>query len=76
MIIRIGVGDVAKEIQLEMGEDTDLSSLKSNIDNAISSSEGILWLTDKDGREIGVPASKITFIEIGSQAAPKIGFGA
>ena len=48
----------------------------TNIDNAISSSEGILWLTDKDGREIGVPASKITFIDIGSQAAPKIGFGA
>ena len=49
MIIRIGVGDVAKEIQLEMGEDTDLSSLKSNIDNAISSSEGILWQLIKMG---------------------------
>ena len=76
MIIRIGVGDVAKEIQLEMGEDTDLSSLKSNIDNAISSSEGILWLSDKAGREIGVPDSKITVSDICSQEAPKIGFGA
>ena len=76
MIIRIGVGDAGKEIQLEMAEDTELSVLKSQIDNALEASSGTLWLTDKDGREVGVPASRITFIDIGSQSAPKIGFGA
>ena len=63
-------------IQLEMAEDTELSVLKSQIDNALEASSGTLWLTDKDGREVGVPASRITFIDIGSQSAPKIGFGA
>lgn len=76
MIIRIGVGDPAKEIQLEMEADVDLPALKLQIDNAIESSSGTLWLSDKDGREVGVPAAKITFIDIGSQSAPKIGFGA
>ena len=76
MIIRIGVGEAGKEIQLEMSEDTELSVLKSQIDNALEASSGTLWLTDKDGREVGVPASRITFIDIGSQSAPKIGFGA
>ena len=76
MIIRIGVGDTAKEVQLEMEEGTDLPALKSHIDNVIESSSGTLWLSDKDGREVGVPAAKITFIDIGSQSAPKIGFGA
>ena len=76
MIIRIGVGEAGKEIQLEMAEDTELSALKLQIDNALEASTGTLWLTDKDGREGGVPAPKITFIDIGSQSTPKIGFGA
>ena len=76
MIIRIGVGEAGKEIQLEMAEDIELPTLKSQIDDALEASTGTLWLTDKDGREVGVPASKITFIDIGSQSAPKIGFGA
>ena len=76
MIIRIGVGEAGKEIQLEMAEDTELSALKLQIDNALEGSTATLWMTDKEGREVGVPASKITFIDIGSQSAPKIGFGA
>ena len=76
MIVRIGVGDIAKEIQLEMSDDTDLEGLKSRIEAALESGENIIWLADKDGREVGIPLGKITFIDIGSQAAPKIGFGA
>jgi len=76
MIVRIGVGDIAKEIQLEMSDDTDLEGLKSQIEAALGSEKSILWLADKDGREVGIPLGKITFIDIGSQAAPKIGFGA
>ena len=76
MIIRIGVGEAGKEIQLEMAEDTELSALKLQIDNALEASTATLWLTDKDGREVGVPSSKITFIDIGSQSTTKIGFGA
>ncbi|MEC7845051.1 MAG: DUF3107 domain-containing protein [Actinomycetota bacterium] len=76
MIVRIGVGDIAKEIQLEMSDDTDLEGLKSRIEAALESGENIFWLADKDGREVGIPLGKITFIDIGSQAAPKIGFGA
>ncbi|HJM99707.1 MAG TPA: DUF3107 family protein [Acidimicrobiales bacterium] len=76
MIVRIGVGDIAKEIQLEMSDDTDLEGLKSQIEAALESEESIIWLADKDGREVGIPLGKVTFIDIGSQAAPKIGFGA
>ena len=76
MIIRIGVGEAGNEIQLEMAEDTELSALKLQIDNALEASTATLWLTDKDGREVGVPSAKITFIDIGSQSTPKIGFGA
>ena len=76
MIVRIGVGDIAKEIQLEMSDDTDLEKLKSQLEGDLESQKSVTWLYDKDGREVGIPVSKITFIDIGSQAAPKIGFGA
>ena len=52
MIIRIGVGEAGKEIQLEMAEDTELSALKLQIDNALEASTATLWLTDKDGRAV------------------------
>ena len=76
MFVRIGVGDIAKEIQLEMSDDTDLEKLKSQLEGDLESQKSVTWLSDKDGREVGIPVSKITFIDIGSQAAPKIGFGA
>jgi hypothetical protein len=35
-----------------------------------------LWITDKKGRDIAVPAAKIAYVEIGSADADRrIGFG-
>ncbi|HJM27776.1 MAG: DUF3107 domain-containing protein [Acidimicrobiales bacterium] len=76
MIVRIGVGDIAKEIQLEMEDDTDLEELKSEIESGLESEKSVIWLSDKDGRQVGIPVAKVTFVDIGSQSAPKIGFGA
>ena len=37
----------------------------------------ILWLTDRKGRRVGVPASKIAYLEIGPASAERrVGFGA
>ncbi len=67
---------IAKEIQLEMEDDTDLEELKSEIESGLESEKSVIWLSDKDGRQVGIPVAKVTFVDIGSQSAPKIGFGA
>ena len=37
----------------------------------------VLWLTDRHGRDIAVPAAKIAYIELGtSDSERRIGFGA
>ena len=37
----------------------------------------MLWLTDKRGRRVGVPASRIAYVEFGSPAGERVvGFGA
>ena len=37
----------------------------------------MLWLTDRKGRQVGVPVDKIAYVEIGSaDDGRRIGFGA
>ena len=76
MIIRVGVGDIAKELEIEMPPETKIDEIKGRIESALSGEISILWITDKDGRQVGVPASRITFVDIGIEVVPKIGFGA
>ncbi len=76
MIIRVGVGDIAKELEIEMPAETKIDEIKGRIESALSGEISVLWITDKDGRQVGVPASRITFVDIGTEVIPKIGFGA
>lgn len=72
--VRIGVTDTPKDLDLEM-EQTDPAELKAQIESALSSGS-ILWLTDRRGRQVGVPVSRVAYVEIGSpDAERRIGFG-
>ena len=76
MDVRIGVKYSAKEISVELADDTDRETLKKQISDTLSDEENVLWLSDKRGRDVAVPAGKITYVEIGSSNASKpIGFG-
>jgi hypothetical protein len=40
-------------------------------------SDQVLWLTDRKGRRVGVPASRIAYVELGTPASDRVvGFGA
>ena len=76
MDVRIGVKYSAKEINVELADDADREALKKQIGDALSDEDNVLWLSDKRGRDVAVPAGKITYVEIGSSNASKpIGFG-
>lgn len=75
MDIRIGVTYTPKEIVLELDTSTTTADIKAKVDAALDGSS-TLWLEDAKGRQIGVPAEKIAYIEIGSEQANRpIGFG-
>ena len=75
MDVRIGVTYTPKEIDVELGSDADAAAIKADIEQALSSEHGVLWLTDKRGRQVGVPVSKLAYVEIGSpDAERRIGF--
>ena len=76
MDVRIGVTYTPKEIDIEMAEDTDPDALCRQVDEALAGDSSVLWLTDRKGRRVGVPASKVAYVEIDSGAEERrVGFG-
>jgi Protein of unknown function (DUF3107) len=75
MEIRIGVVYTARELNVETDDSVD--SVTATIESAISAGDGVLWLTDKKGRRVGVPVDKIAYVEIVTDSGGrKVGFGA
>ena len=76
MDVRIGVTYIAREIDVELPDDADRDAVKGAVEQALKGDE-MLWLTDKRGRQVGVPSAKIAYVEIGSgEDNKRIGFGA
>ena len=77
MDVRIGVTYTPKEIEVELSDDTDRDQLIASIEDAVSAEAKVLWLTDRRGRRVGVPSSKVAYIEIGADAGERrVGFSA
>lgn len=75
--IRIGVTQASREIAVEVDDDAKVrQALKASVESAMKGEIDTLWITDKKGRDIAVPAAKIAYVEIGSADADRrIGFG-
>ena len=76
MDVRIGVARTAKELEIELPDDADGDAIKAAIADALKGDDEVLWLTDKRGRQVGIPADKIAYVEIGGEESRTIGFGA
>jgi uncharacterized protein DUF3107 len=74
--VRIGVIHSLREIEVEMPDDTDRDGIRKQVDEALADDSRTLWLTDRFGREVAIPAAKIAYIELGRpDAERRIGFG-
>lgn len=75
MDIRIGVTQAPRELSLEV-DDATRDDVRAKVDAALSGAVDVLWITDRRGRDIGVPAAKIAYVEVGSADGDRrIGFG-
>jgi hypothetical protein len=74
--VRIGVTHAPREINVEMDDGIDRQQLKADVAAALADDAAVLWLTDKRGRDIGIPSAKVAYVEIGTADNDrKIGFG-
>lgn len=78
VVVRIGVIHAPREIEVELAEDTDRAELGTSIDQVLGNGgDGILWLEDRRGRRVGVPAARVAYVEIGAPGDDRrVGFGA
>ena len=78
VVVRIGVTHAPREIEVEMADDTDRAKLVESIEKAVGSGgDGVLWLEDRRGRRVGVPAARVAYVEIGAPGEDRrVGFGA
>ncbi len=75
MDVRIGITQAPRELTVEMPDDERDETIKT-LEAALSGAEETLWLVDKRGRRVGVPAAKIAYVEVGtSDGDRRIGFG-
>ena len=76
MDVRIGVTYSAKELDVDLGEEADADAVKADIERSLGDDSSVLWLTDRKGRQVGVPVAKVAYVEIGSPREDRrIGFG-
>ena len=76
MDIRIGIVQSLKELEVELPEDANRDKVMKEIEAALGGDK-VLWLTDRKGRRVGVPASRIAYVELGTPASERVvGFGA
>ena len=75
--LRIGVTNAPKEITVELADDTDVEALRADVDRMVGGEEGaVLWLTDVRGRQVGVPADRIAYVDVGAAGSDNpVGFG-
>ena len=77
MDVRIGIIQTAKELDVELGSDVEREELIATIESALASGDGVLWLTDKRGRRVGVPAARVAYVEVGALSDDRrVGVGA
>ena len=76
MDVRFGVTQAPREISIELADSEDRGEVKAKVEAALAGSVDVLWLTDRKGRDVGVPSAKIAYVEIGTaDSERRIGFG-
>jgi hypothetical protein len=69
------VTQAPREINVEV-DDAERAAVQKSVEAALSGASDVLWITDKRGRTIAVPAVKIAYVEIGTADSDRrIGFG-
>lgn len=75
MDVRIGVTQAPRELTVEI-PDEERQDTEKLVDAALAGAVDVLWLRDKRGRRVGVPAAKIAYVELGvNDGDRRIGFG-
>ena len=69
MDVRIGITHTPKEIEVELPTTLTATRWSADIEKLLKTGDGVLWLTDRKGRRVGVPVVKVAYVEVGARRA-------
>ena len=78
MDVVFGVQSSDRGIRVEL-EEKDAAAIKTRVEEVFAQGAAgqIIWVNDKSGRTIGIPADKLTYVELGAEKADRrVGFAA
>ena len=76
MDVRIGLINSARELEVELSDDTDVDALKADVAQVLADDDHVLWLTDRKGNQVAVAGGKVTYVTVGTGSDKgRIGFG-
>jgi hypothetical protein len=75
MEVVLGVQLSTRELKVDVADD-DADAIRKQVEDVFAGNgNSVLWITDKEGRTIGVPADKLAYVEIGADKAGRaVGF--
>lgn len=73
MEVRIAVQNASRELVVESAQSSE--EIAQAVRDALTSTDGLLVLTDDRGRKVVVPADRLAFVDIGEESMRKVGFG-
>ena len=74
--VRIGIIQAPRELSIDLPDEITQEEILATIEAELAKPDGLLWLTDRRGAKVGVPTSRIAYVEIGSTDTRRVGFGA
>lgn len=74
MDIRVGIINSPREVVIELADGHSADDAKAAVEAGIAAG-GLVWFTDKRGRQVGFPATQVAYVEIGDADEQRIGFG-
>lgn len=72
MEVKIGVQFGARELTIDVAEDSD--AIEKAVSEALSDESGLLSLQDAKGRRVLVPTARLSYVELGSPTGGQVGF--
>lgn len=73
MEVKVGIRNVAREVSVETN--SSAAELEGALAEALGNN-GVFALTDDKGRKVLIPAAQVAYVDLGTENARPVGFGA
>lgn len=74
MEVKIGISDSPRELVINSSQTPE--EVEKLVGDALGGTSSVIALLDEKGRKFLIQAAKVSYVEIGSSAAGRVGFAA